>query len=189
MSSTTVAIKDLEVSVVMVRSARARRLSITVKPFKPVRVTVPRRVSQREAREFLHSQVSWLRTAVAQVQQAEQAQRVTMAELVPIDRNRARAALITRLGELAAEHGFSYQRVSVRNQKTRWGSCSSEGSISLNVNLVRLAQELQDYVLLHELVHTRIANHSPRFWAELDKYVGDAKALRRQLKAHRLNAV
>jgi predicted metal-dependent hydrolase len=77
----------------------------------------------------------------------------------------------------------------VKNQKTRWGSCSEKNNINLNVNLVLLPDELIDYAILHELVHTRVKNHSKRFWAELDKLVGDAKKNDKKLKNHRLHLI
>jgi predicted metal-dependent hydrolase len=89
--------------------------------------------------------------------------------------------IITRLTELARQHGFSYRKVTIRNQRTRWGSCSAKNNISLNIKLVALPAELFDYVILHELVHTRIHNHSSRFWQELNKYVEDGKAKDKQL--------
>jgi predicted metal-dependent hydrolase len=92
--------------------------------------------------------------------------------------------LIDRLNRLAQRHGFRYNRVFVRNQKTRWGSCSALNNISLNINLVRLPQELIDYTILHELVHTRIKNHSRRFWQELDKILGDAKQIDKKLSEY-----
>ncbi|MFC1990575.1 M48 family metallopeptidase [Chloroflexota bacterium] len=72
--------------------------------------------------------------------------------------------------------------MSIRNQKTRWGSCSHKNNINLNMKLVLLPDELVDYVILHELVHTRIHNHSKRFWVELDKYVGDGKLMTSRIK-------
>ena len=93
----------------------------------------------------------------------------------------ARARLVGRLEELAEEYGFFYNRVFIRSQKTRWGRCSAHNNINLNIKLVLLPADLRDYVLLHELIHTRIKNHSPEFWSELDKYVGDASMLRKKL--------
>ena len=87
------------------------------------------------------------------------------------------APLADRLYHLAKEHGFTCNNVSIREQRTRWGSCSHKNNISLNLKLVLLPKELIDYVMLHELVHTRIHNHSKKFWAELDRYTGNGKVM------------
>ena len=107
--------------------------------------------------------------------------------LPKIDVAKAKGALIMRLREIADLHGFHYAKVTIRKQKTRWGSCSAKNNISLNINLVRLPDQLRDYVMLHELVHTRIKNHSKEFWAELDKAVGgNAKALAKKVRNYKL---
>ena len=93
-------------------------------------------------------------------------------------------ALVGRLAQLAKKHGFTYNKVYIRSQKTRWGSCSHRNNISLNVNLVRLSEKLIDYTILHELVHTREKNHGQRFWQQLDVLVGDARALNRELRQY-----
>ena len=74
-----------------------------------------------------------------------------------------------------------YAGVTVRNQKTRWGSCSMRGTISLNINLARLPGVLMDYVILHELLHTKVRGHGNGFWQRLDMLVGDARGLRGEL--------
>jgi len=99
-----------------------------------------------------------------------------------IDGVEAKTLLTRRLQQLAKNHGFSYNRVFIRNQKTRWGSCSSKNNISLNMKLVKLPDELIDYVILHELVHTCKKDHSKAFWAEMDKLVGNGKKMAAQLK-------
>jgi hypothetical protein len=81
----------------------------------------------------------------------------------------ARAELPARLRQLAAAHGLAVNGVTIRSQRTRWGSCSSEGRISLNWRLVQMPDEVRDYVLLHELMHLRIRNHSARFWREVER--------------------
>lgn len=103
-----------------------------------------------------------------------------------IDSAEAGKKLVNRLNELSEQHGFSYNKVSMRNQKTRWGSCSYKNNISLNMKLVRLPDEMIDYVLLHELVHTRIKNHTHAFWAELNKFVGNAKEMRKKMNKYNL---
>jgi hypothetical protein len=79
-------------------------------------------------------------------------------------RELARAELIPRLYELAKQHGLSVGGVSIRNQRSRWGSCARNGNIALNFRLVQMPAEVRDYVLVHELMHIRQQNHSRRFW-------------------------
>ena len=88
-------------------------------------------------------------------------------------RAQAKAELPPRLAALAAQHGFQYKRVFIKNNRTNWGSCSSLGNINLNLNLMRVPRPLQDYILLHELAHLRHANHGPAFHAELERLLAD----------------
>jgi predicted metal-dependent hydrolase len=76
----------------------------------------------------------------------------------------ARAELVPRLYELAAQHGLAIRRVTIRNQRSRWGSCSRTGAVALNYRLVQMPSAVADYVLLHELMHLKQQNHSRRFW-------------------------
>lgn len=87
-----------------------------------------------------------------------------------------------RVKELAEEHGFSYGKVAIKNMKSRWGSCSSQKNISLNLYLMQLDQTLIDYVILHELVHTKILAHGKVFWDELAQYVANLSELRTVMK-------
>lgn len=87
-----------------------------------------------------------------------------------------------RLRDLANKYGFEYREVQIRHLKTRWGSCSSLHNITLNYYLMQLPWELIDYVLVHELAHTRELNHSPRFWQEVAACLPDYKERRQQLK-------
>ena len=91
-----------------------------------------------------------------------------------------------RINLLAEKYGFAFNRISFRNQKSRWGSCSARNNISLNLNLIYLPQYLVDYVLIHELMHTRIKNHGKFFWEAMDGLVGDAKQLDFELKKYNL---
>jgi predicted metal-dependent hydrolase len=96
--------------------------------------------------------------------------------------------LATRLRELARAHGFTVKAVSVRNQRTRWGSCSPSGRISLNWRLIQVPPAVLDYVLLHELAHLRHLNHSTRFWRELARLCPGHADARRWLRASKLLA-
>ena len=99
----------------------------------------------------------------------------------------AKNYLPQRTLELADHHSFKTGKVSVRNNKSRWGSCSANNNISLNIHLMRLPSELIDYVIMHELCHIKIKNHSPRFWNELSEVLPDARKLDKRLNAFSTN--
>jgi len=96
----------------------------------------------------------------------------------------AKEYIIPRTKELAQIHGLKHGKISVRNAKTRWGSCSGVNNISLNIQLMRLPSELIDYVILHELAHTVHKNHSSQFWSFLNQISGDAQGLDHKLRAY-----
>ncbi len=106
--------------------------------------------------------------------------------LEPLMRARARDELPPRVHALAALHGLAVARVTVRNQRSRWGSCSRGGNIALNWRLLQMPDGVCDYVLLHELMHLRQPNHSPRFWAEVAKVCPDYVRARAWLQAEGL---
>lgn len=168
------------------KSRRAMRSSISVTNSGDVSVTIPLSGTVRQAKSFLNEKSDWV------AKHREKAYRLCLRHksLVegckPVPREKAAALLLERLDYLAREYGFSFNRVSVRNQKTRWGSCSSGNNISLNEKLAMLPLRLMDYVLLHELVHTRVKNHGDVFWRELEKYVVNFRELRRELREYRL---
>lgn len=146
-------------SIYFVRHRRARRYLLRVEHDGRVRVTIPRGGSKREADAFVERHTDWV---------ARQRARLTpsvfdteeRAEL----RERARKELPPRLLEIAAQHGLTVTGVSIRNQRTRWGSCGRDGKISLNWRLVLMPPPVRDYVLIHELMHLRRLDHSPAYW-------------------------
>tara|TARA_B100000989_G_scaffold66199_1_gene46062 strand:- start:3093 stop:3812 length:720 start_codon:yes stop_codon:yes gene_type:complete len=97
-------------------------------------------------------------------------------------RKEAKDFLPQRVKELAEKNSFRFKKISIRNSKTRWGSCSHDNNINLNLHLMRLPNHLIEYVILHELVHTKIKNHSKNFWNLLDVVTGNAKKLDKELK-------
>lgn len=98
----------------------------------------------------------------------------------------ARRILPERVRRFAERHGFIYGRLTLKNLCSRWGSCSVTNNINLNVQLMRLPDELIDFVVMHELVHTRVKNHGPRFWTLIEKLTPDARELEEKLRSHKL---
>jgi predicted metal-dependent hydrolase len=170
-------------TILLERSRRAKRISLSIRPFKGVRVAVPWGVSFDKAQMFAQSKAGWISKHLGKMEQLELKAR-ELSNTSPIDRSAARKVLVDRLNQLAQKHGFTYNRVFIRNQKTRWGSCSTKNNINLKVNLVRLPDELIDYTILHELVHTRVKNHSLNFWNQMDMLLGDAKKIDKKLRAY-----
>lgn len=103
--------------------------------------------------------------------------------IMDIWREEAREILSKKVEELAAKHNFRYSGIKIKNMKTRWGSCSKRNTINFNLHLVRLPENLQDYILLHELVHTVHKNHGKEFWKMLNELTIDAKKLAKELKS------
>jgi hypothetical protein len=165
-------------------SNRAKHVSISIKPYKGGRVAVPVGVSFGKAREFVHTKAEWIQRHLEKMKRYEEERKTIQGNFSDIDKATAQRILTSRLKQLAEKHRFTYNKVSIRNQKTRWGSCSNKNNISLNIKLLSLPDELVDYVILHELVHTRKKNHSKGFWAELDDYVGNGKDLASRLRKY-----
>lgn len=101
-------------------------------------------------------------------------------------RKEAKAYLPDRVNHLANKNDFSFNKVSVQNSKTRWGSCSVNNNINLSLHLMRLPDHLIDYVILHELSHTKVKNHSPHFWHLLDQVSGNARVLDKEVKSYKI---
>lgn len=105
--------------------------------------------------------------------------------VVGIYRYEAKKLLPPKIAELALKHGFQFNKITIRNNKRNWGSCSSRNNISLNLQMMKLPDELIDYILLHELVHTKIKNHGPVFWAKLDELTNfKARELSKQVRKY-----
>jgi predicted metal-dependent hydrolase len=153
--------------IIFVRHRRARRYILRVLPDGSLRVTMPRRGSRREALAFVEASAAW----VAEQRERRAAQAATPSPRSAIRplverwyRRKAARELPTMLMALASAHGIAVARVSVRDQRSRWGACSSRGTITLNWRLIQVPDYVREYVLIHELMHRRELNHSRRFW-------------------------
>lgn len=175
--------------VILSRTARARRISISVRANGVVRLLFPLGVGEEQAVAFLEQKIAWIEAARARLA----ARRPVVAPLPPAEakariealRHAAKADLPARIERLARQTGLKYAGLAIRASRTKWGSCSGRNTISLSLFLMTLPEHLRDFVIVHELCHTVHHNHSPRFHALLDRLVGGhEKALNRELKTY-----
>jgi predicted metal-dependent hydrolase len=152
--------------IVFAKHPRARRYVIHVSPDGTVRVTIPRWGSKREAVRFVDRERAWIEKELRRQQLRPENSEPGLGSSTPDPEvlGRAKRELSERLLELAAQHRLTVARVSIRNQKWRWGSCSRGGHISLNWRLVTMPPWVRDYVMIHELMHLKRMDHSPKFW-------------------------
>jgi predicted metal-dependent hydrolase len=162
-----------------VRMRRARRYVMRVRPDGDIRVTIPRGGSKTEALRFADRHLDWARRQRSRLLASRRP-----ASLDRELRDRARRELPPQLLALAAQHGLDVRRVSIRNQRSRWGSCSSRGHISLNFRLLLMPDFVREYILIHELMHMRQANHSIRFWRLVEAACPRFREAERWLKQH-----
>ncbi len=160
---------------------KAKYLRISVKPGGRVVVTTPWRTPQYVAVQFVEKQRQWIEQARAKVlAQPTPANLGTVAEYNKY-KLQAQRLISARLLELNTQYGFPYKLVSIRNQKTRWGSCSKSGTLSFNYRLLFVEPAIRDYVLVHELCHTQQMNHSLKFWQLVSQAVPNYRQLRAAL--------
>ncbi len=111
-------------------------------------------------------------------------ERMVRDAIITALRSEAKSYLPRRLKYLAERHGYSYEKSRFSHASSRWGSCSTSGTISLNIALMKLPHELIDYVIIHELCHTKQMNHSPKFWRLVENADPSYKLHRKLLKSH-----
>ena len=174
-----------EVPLEFVRHPRARRYVIRVADDGRVRVTVPRWGSKREAARFAARERAWIERERRRLDEARATASPYADDFDPSLRERARRELPLRLVELAACHRLTVPRISIRNQKWRWGSCSPSGHICLNWRLIQMPGAICDYVMIHELMHLKRMDHSPRFWRLVAAACPDYQAARAWLRTFR----
>ncbi len=162
------------------KSNRAKKINISIKSNKSVRVAVPRYVTYHYAEKIVKSKIDWIQKNLEKISKKIKLQKNNL----PINKEHAKIFLKNRINFLSKQNNFPINRVFIKNQKTRWGSCSSKNNINLNIQLYRLPNELIDYVIFHELVHIYVKNHSLEFWKMLIRYVPNARSLDKDLKGY-----
>jgi predicted metal-dependent hydrolase len=177
------------IRVQVIRSGR-KSLGLEVRPDGTVLARIPARLSDRELKAFIEKQQDWILKKVNQVKKRADARTKikvpSMDALSDAEIQKIKDKIADRVKYYCAVMQVTVGRIAIRNQKTRWGSCSSAGNVNFNYQLYYLPDELLDYVVVHELAHRRHMDHSKEFWSEVARYCPDYRARRKQLKEYQL---
>ena len=191
-SSLNTSSSDPDLSAIRIIRSSRRTLSLQVKNDGQVIVRAPRHVTLQEIAAFVRKNSAWLHKHLEKVRKekelnaASPVQPLTMDDIQKLA-DEALRVIPGRVAHFAPLVGVTYGRITVRNQRTRWGSCSSKGNLNLNCLLMLAPPDILDYVVVHELCHRKEMNHSPKFWAEVAKVIPDYKERQKWLRTEGSN--
>lgn len=170
-----------------VRSLRARSIRLVVRPNGTLRLSYPLFSSRRCAIAFAESKAEWIAATRQRLKERIESHPIVTLPEVERLRREAHTYIPPTIARLAQMHGFGYGKVRISSAHTRWGSCSGSNNISISLFVMLLPEHLREFIILHELCHTRHHNHSSAFHSLLDSLVGGKeRALNRELKAHKI---
>lgn len=174
-----------------IRIIRSRRKTISIQIDENLDITVraPVRMSDTAIRNFIEERSAWIEKHMQKMRDRQKELQVEPEELLTVEEIRALAKeaadyIPGRAAFYAEMIGVNYGRITIRNQKSRWGSCSSAGNLNFNCLLMLTPSEIIDYVVVHELCHRLEMNHSRYFWAEVERVLPDYKRCEKWLKTN-----
>lgn len=175
----------MDITYQWIRSHR-KTIAIQIDREGQVIVRTPYGITKRQVEEFLDEKKDWILQTRQRVEKRKTEQIPISEEVRREGIERAKRIFPERTAYFAKRMGVDYGRITIREQKTRWGSCSSKGNLNFNWKLVLLDPELLDYVVVHELAHRREMNHSKNFWKIVEAELPDYRERRRRLKECRI---
>lgn len=175
-------LSDRALSYTLRVSRRARRLRIAVYCDASVVVTAPIGLPQNFVERFIIQKTGWILRKVEHFSKVKIRPRIiTRRGDYKKYKNQALELVTRKVEQFNKTYHFSYKRVTIKNQKTRWGSCSKKGNLNFNYKIVFLPEPLVDYLIVHELCHLGEFNHSSKFWELVSRTVPDFKSLKKRL--------
>lgn len=180
----SIILQNQEVEYSLHQSARARCLRVTIYPGGELAATLPRNFSLEQLEKFLHQKADWI------LRKMNLARKRKPSLLLPkasrreylVKKAEAFALVENKIDYFRSVYNLCPARISIRNQKTRWGSCSRKGNLNFNYRIVHLPEKYQDYVVVHELCHLKEFNHSKRFWDLVAETIPDCKKIRKEIR-------
>jgi predicted metal-dependent hydrolase len=182
-------LEDKKVPYTLRRSPRARRMRLAVHYDGTVVLTVPLGLSETAAEKFVNEKVRWVLSKIDLFSRFRGSDAIVHRGREDYIKHKDAALVVARESVLRLNkiYGYRYNRISVRNQRTCWGSCSRKGNLNFNYRILFLPDEVRDYVIVHELCHLGEFNHSKRFWELVAIASPDFLAIRKELKKSGLN--
>ena len=178
---------DDKTHIEVIRSKR-KTLAIEIRPDMRVVVRAPEKIPQNEIMKFVEEKQNWIKKHLVQMYfKAEEIKKqkkepaLTNADIEKLCQ-KALSVIPDKVKYYAEIMGVTYGRITIRNQTTRWGSCSSKGNLNFNCLLMLMPDKVLDYVVVHELCHLKQMNHSKKFWKEVERYMPDYKQREKLLK-------
>ena len=162
--------------------AKRKTMALNVSEDGMVTVRIPYGVRPEEADRFVEAHVDWIRKRILECRERAAARPVYTDREREAGKRLAKELLLKKCRYFAERMGVSYGTVTVREQKTRWGSCSTKGNLNFNWKLALMPEEILDYLVVHELAHRVEMNHSPAFWAVVAEEIPDYKTRREWLR-------
>tara|TARA_B100001964_G_C13963139_1_gene478580 strand:+ start:88 stop:660 length:573 start_codon:yes stop_codon:yes gene_type:complete len=179
----TINVAGQTISCVFRKSKRAKRVSVRVYPDTSVIITVPQRIPYFFAQDFFYTNIQWIEKKVqeyttSRISLSSSGTKEEYLQYKEVVRN----IILEKIARYNAFYCFSYNRLSIRNQKTRWGSCSSDKNLNFNYQLYFLPERMIDYVVVHELCHLAELNHSQRFWQLVGQTIPAYKNIEKEMR-------
>ena len=175
-----------EIQIEIIRSRR-KTMALEITPQCAVRVRAPLGMPEEEIRRFVQEKSDWILKHLAVMEkkagELKEIRPMSVEELEALA-DRACQVIPERVRYFAPKVGVDYGMITIRNQKTRWGSCSARGNLNFNWRLILAPEEVLDYVVVHELAHRREMNHSKAFYAIVESVLPDYRQARRWLREH-----
>ncbi|MDO8529250.1 MAG: M48 family metallopeptidase [bacterium] len=179
-------INNQKIFYTLLKSRKAKRLRITIYPDAKMTVSLPFHMNESAAEKFMREKSRWIIRKLNHAKNFASRYNPLLHNRGKNDYNKNKRTAFVFIDEklkfFNQFYQFSYSKISIRNQKTRWGSCSREGTLNFNYKIIRLPEKFADYIIVHELCHLKELNHSSRFWDLVARAVPDYREVKRELR-------
>jgi predicted metal-dependent hydrolase len=178
-----ITLQKKQVAYTLKKSSRARRMRVAVYCGGSVVVTAPKNLSENIVEKFIREKAKWILNKIEYFKQFKDAKisRFSKRHYLKYKED-AFSLAVERIGYFSDMHKFQYNKINIKNQKTRWGSCSKKGNLNFNYKILFLESAMRDYIIVHELCHLKEFNHSRKFWLLVEKILPDYLEIKKELK-------